>query len=231
MGVTTNKVEICNLALAEINQRLITSLDAGDDSPQQTYCKLVYEQARRNLLAMYDWSFALAREKLTPVQVYTTNTDLLEASPEIYTNDFFGWYSKYKLPAGCLKISAVYDSNWKRVVNSRGLAMPWFKQGEYICSKESYYNNGTEVTLPTLYLQYVANIEDVNYFSPAFCEVFALAIAKKLTKQFNNSSNFLQVLEMKFEKALKEAKMQDFRQTNTEGVSSYPLIAEMYGSI
>lgn len=230
MGVTTNPVEICNLALAEINQRLITTLEGGDDSPQQTYCKLVYDQARRGLLSLYDWSFALTRIKLSPISVYTTDDDLLEDS-DTYTDEFYGWYSQYQLPADCLKISAVYDSNWNRVVNSRGVTMPWVKRGNYIYSSDSYYNNGDEVTLPTLYLQYVANVEDVNLFSPSFCEVFALAIAKKLTKQFNNSSNFLQVLEAKFDKALKEAKIQDFRQTNTEGVISYPMTAEMYGSI
>lgn len=230
MAKTTNPVEICNLALAELNQRLISTLDGDGGTPQQMYCKLVYDQARRALLAAYDWSFALARESIAPDKLYTQNEDLLDKYPNLYTDQYYGWYGQYRLPADCLKISAVYDSNWRKVVNTRGIAMPWTRRGNYIYLSESCGALGNEGG-PRLNLQYVADQEDVNLFSPAFCEALYLSIAKRLTKQFNNSASFLQVLEIKFEKAFKEAKIQDFRQTNTEGVISAPMMEEMYGSI
>lgn len=226
----SNDVEICNLALAELNQRLISSLDSDNDSPQQVYCRLVYDIARKALLASYDWSFALTRAKLDPIAVFTQNEELLDEG-EPYTNDFYGWYSKYQLPGDCLKVSAVYDGSWHKVVNTRGLAMPWWKQGEFIYTSDMYYAGSGTIKLPILHLQYVQDITDVNKFSAPFCEVLALSIAKKLTKQFNNSAAFLQVLEVKFEKAFREAKIQDYRQTNTEGIISAPMLEESYGSI
>lgn len=232
MGATTNEVEVCNLALTEINQRLITSLDSEpDDSPQQTYCKLVYPTARKSLLEAYDWSFALTRIKLDPVKIYSANKELVDVYPNLYTDKYFGWNTCFQIPADCLKISGVYDSNWHRQINVNGITMPWVRQGNYIYSQESYSgktgdDGSFDVTLPVLNLQYVQDIEDVNMFSPSFIEALALSIAKKLTKQFNNSAAFLQFLDMKFDNALREAKIRDFRQTNTDGLISFPMLDE-----
>lgn len=230
MRVITNEVEVCNLALTEINQRLITSLDSEpDDSPQQTYCKLVYPAARRSLLEAYDWSFALTRIKLDPVKLYSANEELTELYPQLYTNEYFGWNSCFQIPADCLKISGVYDSNWHRQINVNGITMPWIRQGNFIYSQDSYSGRSGEegdIVLPVLNLQYVQDIEDVNRFSPSFIEALALSIAKKLTKQFNNSAAFLQFLDMKFDNALREAKIRDFRQTNTDGLISFPILDE-----
>jgi len=233
-GVATNEVEVCNLALTEINQRLITSLDSEpDDSPQQTYCKLVYPTARRSLLETYDWSFALTRIKLDPVKIYSTNEDLVKGSPELYTNEYFGWQSCFQIPADCLKISGVYDNSWHKKINVNGITMPWVRQGNFIYTQDSYSgkveNDVKSVSLPVLNLQYVQDIEDVNMFSPSFIEALALSIAKKLTKQFNNSAAFLQFLDMKFDNALREAKIRDFRQTNTDGLISFPMLDESMG--
>lgn len=231
MAFTTNPVEVCNLALTEINQRLITSLDSEpDDSPQQTYCKLVYPIARKSLLEAYDWSFALTRIKLKPVKIYSTNEDLIRADPNLYTKEYFGWNSCFQLPADCLKISGVYDGDWHRQINVCGITMPWVRQGNFIYSQDSYSGKTSDeilnVVLPTLNLQYVQDLEDVNMFSPSFIEALSLSIAKKLTKQFNNSAAFLQFLDVKFENALKEAKIRDFRQTNTDGLISFPMLNE-----
>lgn len=226
MARATSDVEICNLALTEINQRLISSLDAEpEDSPQQAYCKLVYNTARRSLLESYDWSFALERAKITANKVYTTNETLL-ARGEPFTNDYFGWQSAFQLPADCLKVSGVYDEYWRKIVNIQSPHLAWAKQGDMIFTQQGYSSVSGNVTLPKLFLQYVKDIEDVNRFSPSFIEALALNIARKLTKQFNNSAAFSQLLDVKFDEALREAKLRDFRQTNTEGVLSYPMLAE-----
>lgn len=226
MAITTNVVEICNLALTEINQRLITSLDSEpDDSPQQTYCKLAYPIARRSLLEAYDWSFALNRIKLDPIKIYTSNEELAEKQPGLFVTEYFGWNSQFQLPVDCLKISGVYDNYWHRLVNVSN-SMPWTRQGNYIYSQASYGSRDGNISLPILNLQYVQDLEDVNMFSSSFVETLALGIAKKITKQFNNSAAFLQFLDMKFENSLKEAKIRDFRQTNAEGIISFPMLDE-----
>ena len=244
MPRATSEVEICNLALTEINQRLIASLDSEpSDSPQQTYCKLVYNTARRSLLESYDWSFALNRIKQQAAKVYTRNGDLLKAYPDLYTDEYFGWLSAFPLPADCLKVSDVYDENWHRVSTPQGMTLPWYRQGEYIYTQNSYSGTVnvqqpeipdarpivTGVNPPILYLQYVKDLEDVNKFSPSFIEALALTIAQKLTKQFNNSAAFSQVLEVKAARALTEAQRRDARNTNAEGINLSPMLQESSG--
>lgn len=236
MPRATSDVEICNLALTELNQRLISSLDSEpEDSPQQTYCKLVYNTARRSILECYDWSFALNRVIIEPHNVYSTDEELIRKNPNLYTKDYFGWNTSYALPADCLKVSGVYDSEWRLVVNQRAPRLAWTKQGNFILTQEQYMKTQTkdesnpfEISLPKLHLQYVQDVEDVNRFSPSFIEAFALNIARKLTKQFNNSAAFLQFLDAKYDEALREAKTRDFRQTSTEGVMSYPILEYSY---
>ena len=226
MPRATSDVEVCNLALTEINQRLISSLDSEpEDSPQQTYCKLVYNTARRSLLEAYDWSFALTRATIQPSKVFTTDEDLL-ALGEPYTNEYFGWLAAFQLPSDCLKVSGIYDFAWRKIVNIQSPKLTWMKQGNMILTQDSYTSVSGNVTTPKLFLQYVQDIEDVNRFSPSFIEALALNIARKLTKQFNNSAAFSQLLDAKFDEAFREAKTRDFRQTNTEGVLSYPMLAE-----
>ena len=54
----SSKIEICNLALARIEQSSISSYE-DEDSMQAQYCRMSYEQSKSALLSQYSWSFAI----------------------------------------------------------------------------------------------------------------------------------------------------------------------------
>ena len=58
----SSSTEICNLALIQIKQRTIASLD--DDSVQAKLIKQQYEHAKTYLLAGYEWNFAITNAEL-----------------------------------------------------------------------------------------------------------------------------------------------------------------------
>lgn len=92
-------IDICNMALAHIGERSdIVSLTEASIEAQR--CNQFYPGARRTMLAVHDWTFALKR---------LLATDLSSANdvPE-------GWEFAYGLPNDVIKIIGVYDpADWR----------------------------------------------------------------------------------------------------------------------
>lgn len=81
--MTTSKTEICNLALLNIGDSAELANVDTDDTPASRACALVWDSARRRVLADHPWNFALRRFSL-PAD---------GAAPE------FGFTKSYTLPA------------------------------------------------------------------------------------------------------------------------------------
>lgn len=86
-------VEMCNVALSQVgDDSTIASL--VEDSTQARHCKLLYPQARDEVLHDYDWNFAKGSVILADL-----------GSPPT------GWLFRYQYPADTIKIRHLIDSN------------------------------------------------------------------------------------------------------------------------
>lgn len=196
----SNPVEICNLALVRIEQNSISSLD--DESVQGQFCRMVYEQSKASLLSRYNWTFAIDTAKLTQ-----TLTDTLQD----YT------YA-YQLPADFLRLVSVYDSSDREFIQITGMKPPFVLEGSFIKSDAS-----------EIKIKYIKNIDTVARFSPQFIDCFVLELAIRLTKLFNSSTSYLQMLTMEFSQKIAEAKISDCQQTMLSQIKSYPILFSTWG--
>lgn len=80
------EVEVCNLALTELGEDAITSLD--DDSDRARVCKKFYGPSRNATLRAHPWNFALKRAQLA----------------QLATAPAWGFSYAYQLPSDCLRV-------------------------------------------------------------------------------------------------------------------------------
>ncbi len=196
----SNPVEICNLALVRIEQNSISSLD--DESVQGQFCNMVYEQSKTSLLSRYNWTFAIETAK--PTQTLTSTL-------QDYT------YA-YQLPADFLRLVSVYDSSDREFIQITGMKPPFVLEGSFIKSDAS-----------EIKIKYIKNIDTVAKFSPQFIDCFVLDLAIRLTKLFNSSTSYLQMLNMEFAQKIEEAKISDCQQTMLSQIKSYPILFSTWG--
>lgn len=111
-------VEICNTALIELGAEPISSL--SETSPQAVACNAVWDQARRAVLRVHPWNFALKTEELAQLATntrkyrYTYAYQLPSNNIRLLTVDA---NQDYKLEANVIytnsstcKIKYVYDN-------------------------------------------------------------------------------------------------------------------------
>lgn len=60
-----NRIDICNMALAQLGMEQISSWD--DDRASARQVKIFYNVCKERLLREYNWSFAIKEEKLTQI--------------------------------------------------------------------------------------------------------------------------------------------------------------------
>jgi len=97
-------VQICNLALNEIGQVPIASIDDADNKNARN-CKLLYEPTKNKLISTYKWNFAMARKTLA----------------QLASTPAFGYLYQYQLPSDCLRAWEVYGSNSKWIIEGDAL--------------------------------------------------------------------------------------------------------------
>ena len=91
------KINICNLALAQLGQSPISSMEQENEKARRL--KLFYAPVRDEVLRTHNWAFAGVREELV----------LLENDP-----DEQGYFT-YQYPTNALFIRSVFDENHHRV--------------------------------------------------------------------------------------------------------------------
>jgi len=170
-----SKVEICNNALQNLGAGKITSIT--ENTVEAIECNLRYDTARRALLSMHPWNFAIRRALL--------NADV--------TAPAFNYSYAYTLPSDFLglvmtSLEEQYQSPHPQVVNSPlytsdvssygGIDKYRLERGDDGTLKLLSYESGVGIV-------YISDVEDEQSFSPTFTDLMArylsALIAYKIT--------------------------------------------------
>jgi hypothetical protein len=160
--MSLTKVDIYNLSLFNIgHSRRVNS--PTENSQERQNCDAVYEQKKRGLLSMANWSFAKAEIALSLTGESVT-----------------GWEYEYYYPQGCLKAIQIARANSliKPIPFQRGLRYDQTSGAE------------TAVLLtnePNAKLFYIREITDPKIFTPKFVDTLShymsIDLARVMAKQ------------------------------------------------
>lgn len=180
MANTTSKINIINLALANIGQDTITSAD--QDSATARTSNLMYDVVRRNLLRAHDWTFALRWADLTASTVESPYDHL----PYVYAQ-----------PSDCLFI--------KRITYS-GTA-PHVKLPNYQLFTSSNANKLIATPLDGARAFYVRDEQNETLFDDLFVACFADLLAAELAVPLAGDSQLAAQMYQKYAEQLRQARI------------------------
>jgi len=169
---------IVNLALARIGAKRINSLST-DTTLEAIHGRTHYEHTRDALLRSHVWRFAMARAELEE------DAD----APD------FEWDNQFILPADCLRVVALYDTD-----------------SSYVVEGERILTDDTEVNLI-----YIKRATDPGKFDPLFVEALALALALKLVMPLSQDKVLRRELEVEYKAKIGEARRMNKIETNGVG--------------
>lgn len=219
----SSPVDLCNLALNKIKQANIESL--SENSLQAERCQLVYNHVRRNLLAQYNWTFAIDRESLT-LKAVSPNIKRMQAKEKEEKQDpaikaateddtLFEYNYKHSIPDDFIRLIGVYTEHGHPLCSITSQKMPYVLEGKYILSDK-----------PKIKIKYIKDVVNITRWSPQFTNVVVLAMAAELTQVFNDSSAFEQQILARLSLELANAKQQDCQQTMMPPMAGSPLLLE-----
>ncbi len=172
-----SKITICNLALAQLGQAPISSLEQDDEKARRL--NLFYEPVRDEVLRTHNWAFAGAQEPLILIEKQS---------------DARGRYI-YKYPAEALFI--------RRVFRQEGMQEALkFKE----LFRTDLHCRVLETDAEQAYAEYTRRILDENLFDPAFIKSFSLALACDLAVALTGDSNLASQILQKYMLSLDEAR-------------------------
>jgi len=174
MAYTT--VQICNSALTKIGERAINSLD--DDLVQARACKLRYANVFDTVLSLYPFTCTLKRQNLTYDAGYTKQWEY----------DY-----QYSLPADCLHIWEVVDSDGDRLYE-------FSKEGDKILSN-----------LSSIGILYTRRITDTGVIDHDVAELLSYYLAADLSERLNPDVNRTNLLKQEFERFFARVRTADAR--------------------
>jgi hypothetical protein len=150
----SSATDICNLALGHLGEARITSLE--EDSVAARACALHYRMTRDQVLRSHRWNFAQTRAVLSR----------MDSGPA------FGWSYQYELPADCVRVLEVNDSEAGDVITD-----------EYLIEGRVLLTNAGSVNLV-----YLRRIEDVSQFDMLFVDVLAVKLAMVLSETIRGTT-------------------------------------------
>jgi len=171
-----SKISICNLALAQLGQSPISSLEQEDEKARRL--NLFYEPVRDEVLRTHNWGFASAEEPLA----------LLEQ--DTLTNAFL-----YKYPAEALFIRRIFAPNCPE----QSLAFHERFRSDLHCRILCVQASQAHVC-------YTARITDENLFDSAFIKAFSLALACDLAVALTADTQLAAQLLQKYTLSIEEAR-------------------------
>lgn len=158
-----NQITICNMALARINQKRISSITESN-SVSAEFCDLFYTPVRRWLLRRHPWGFAKTSKALSAL----TETPL-------------GWDFQYQIPTGCLRIWSIVDeagAGAELVRSFAGGEMTYKPMASSTAPIEfDIFGDKVHTNLEAAYAIYNQDIEDETLFDPLFADAFAWKLA------------------------------------------------------
>ena len=166
----SSKTDICNLALAELGARRITSYDA-DTTVEANACRLHLDHVIDTLLERHQWSFATARRTLAR----------LNAPPSSE------WTAAWQLPGDCVRLIRISTGDTENPLRDFAI------EGRKVLTR------GGGTGPDGLMIVYVSNARTVPEWIPLFSDavVYKLAarIAGDVTQNPSQAEGCLQKLE------------------------------------
>jgi hypothetical protein len=186
MAVAT-EVELCNHALSLIGESRISSLTEANERAR--ICNLLYDQTRDELLASFEWPFAVERRALSAVD----------------EENLTQWGYSYSLPPDYLKMLDVLDDESYRRVMSTGYGL-----GGHVSSTDMFYLNRRVATheepfyriqgnrlytdFSPCYVRYIARVENPVLFPELFVTALAASLAAKVAPRLSQNFQLAQTM-------------------------------------
>lgn len=175
------KIDICNMALAQLGEAPIESVK--DQNERARKMDLFYDAARREVMRKHDWAFSRRAGKLARVTIPK------EENP-------FPMSETYAYPADALYVVRVF--------------VPC-KSAERLPFNEFYsaalHKKCIASPLEHAHAEYVQDITDESLFTPDFCDMLALCLASKTAMTLTGDAQLAQLAYQKYMLALDEARI------------------------
>lgn len=173
-----SKLDICNLALAQLGQEPISSLEQEDERARR--CRLFYDPVRQEVLRTHHWAFACTQADLALLN----NPDTAQNPPYYYA-----------YPQDCLFIRKVYaKGQTDTAVPFKELYRKQLQARVIVCDAWQAQ------------AEYTRDVQDVLLFDPAFVKAFSLALAADLAVTLSADLTLSQRILQKYTLALEEAR-------------------------
>ena len=166
LAAPNSEVDICNLALLQLKQDVITSIDPAV-SDTEMICAQFYHSERRATLRSHPWNFAIKRAQLTED---TGNVPL------------FGDVKAYQLPSDFLRYLDQHDELGYRRTENRNFQI----EGQHLI----LFDDDTDV----VNIRYIYDHQVVARWDALFTKLFAINLAMQISSNFSASENRLSAL-------------------------------------
>lgn len=154
------EVEMCNHALSYLGESRISSLEESNERAR--ICNLLYDQTRDELLADFEWPFAVSRRALSAVE----EENLTE------------FEYRYALPSDYLRMLDVLDDEIYDIqINYRRVLIDYRIE-----------DNRLMTDLSPCYVRYIKRVTLPNLYPESFAQAMALTLAAKVAPRL--SQNF-----------------------------------------
>lgn len=184
--------DVVNIALRRIGANRISNLQV-DTQKEAVAARDLYDEARRDLLNMHNWNFAIKRDQLT----------VSATTPE------FGWDYAYPLPEDFVRMIGVHPHDSDDAIV------------EYKLEFQSSDDRVLVTNSNQVYIKYVFDQEDCNLMSAAFRDTLAWRLARDLAAALSKSTASMDKADQMYTKTLSRAKsidgVEDFPDKMAEG--------------
>lgn len=172
------EVEVCNHALSMLGESRITSLE--DNTERARICNVVYDETRDELLADFEWPFAIGRRALAAV------------SEENLTK----YEYRYMLPSDYLMLLDILDDQTYETLENYKLKTLDYK-----------IESGRLLTdLSPCYVRYIKQITTPNLYPESFASALVYSIAAKIAPRLSQNFQLAQQMGQMAAGALMKAK-------------------------
>ena len=184
--------DIVNIGLRRCGATRISNL-SSDTSKEAVMARDVYDEARRDILNLHNWNFAIKRDQLTASAT----------EPE------FGWDYAYPLPADFIRMVSAHpiDDDTASI--------------EYRLEHQDGDDRVILTDSNQIYIRYVFDQEDANIMSAAFRDVLAWRLAREFAAGLSKSTSAAELADAAYRRALSRAKsidgVEDFPEAMADG--------------
>ena len=207
-------VEICNLALQNIGANNISSLN--ESTTEAIECNLRYNTARRALLNMHLWNFAVKRVQLSRET----------ATPA------FNYNYQYALPADFLYMimTSIEEEYQSGIPQTRRVSYLYTQDVGYYGLPDKYAIEGKKLLSyeEEVKIVYVADITDTEQFDGVFTELLARYLSYLISYRIVGSKSERDTQKLIFDNDLAEFQSIDSQQGTFNRIETSTFLSERY---